>query len=360
MGDALLAIGLADSVFFSVSADQAKVRVAAYLLLTMAPLAAAAPLLSRVLDRGGFRRVVTFGAAAARCVVAALLAGRTETWLLFPYAFLALVMARVHLVSKNALTAAYAGRVGLVKENALLSRTAAVSGTLAAIPGVLAAKIGGPPAVIAMAAVAYAGCALLSLRLPAAPEPRRPEGEEVPPLGPEVRAVGGGMVGIRGATGFLVLLIAFTLRRIDRPSYWLAVLIGMLALGTFLGSFIAPRLTHLARERTIMLVSLAAMAAGAILAAMQLELVSLAFFTLLTGAAGETARLAFQSLLQTEAGPGGEGKAFVGYEVRFQLAWVAGAFLPAMLPIDFRLGLLVLAALYGGVAVWVRMRVPAS
>ena len=34
------------------------------------------------------------------------------------------------------------------------------------------------------------------------------------------------------------------------------------------------------------------------------------------------------------------------YEVVFQLAWVGGAFVPALLPIDFRLGILILAALY--------------
>ena len=37
---------------------------------------------------------------------------------------------------------------------------------------------------------------------------------------------------------------------------------------------------------------------------------------------------------------------FVRYEVVFQLAWVAGAFVPALLPIDFRMGILILAALY--------------
>ncbi len=34
------------------------------------------------------------------------------------------------------------------------------------------------------------------------------------------------------------------------------------------------------------------------------------------------------------------------YEVIFQLAWVAGALIPAMLPIDFRSGFLILAGLY--------------
>ena len=44
-GDALLAVALADSVFFSLPVGQAKLRVAAYLALTMLPLALAGPLL---------------------------------------------------------------------------------------------------------------------------------------------------------------------------------------------------------------------------------------------------------------------------------------------------------------------------
>ena len=34
----------------------------------------------------------------------------------------------------------------------------------------------------------------------------------------------------------------------------------------------------------------------------------------------------------------------------FQLAWVGGAFIPALLPIDFRTGILMLAAFYVAIA----------
>ena len=37
---------------------------------------------------------------------------------------------------------------------------------------------------------------------------------------------------------------------------------------------------------------------------------------------------------------------FVRYEVIFQLAWVGGALIPAVAPIDLRGGFLILAALY--------------
>ena len=52
MGDALIAVALADSVFFSLPVGQAKLKVALYLVLTMAPLAVAAPVLVPLLANG--------------------------------------------------------------------------------------------------------------------------------------------------------------------------------------------------------------------------------------------------------------------------------------------------------------------
>jgi hypothetical protein len=69
-------------------------------------------------------------------------------------------------------------------------------------------------------------------------------------------------------------------------------------------------------------------------------------YALVAGAATELARLAFQSLMQRHAPEGALGRVFVRYEVVFQLAWVAGAFVPAVLPIHFRLGIFILAAVY--------------
>ena len=37
---------------------------------------------------------------------------------------------------------------------------------------------------------------------------------------------------------------------------------------------------------------------------------------------------------------------FVRYEVMFQLSWVAGALAPAILPIDFKAGILIISAFY--------------
>ena len=91
-GDALLAISLSDSVFFSVPVGQARLRVTAYLALTMLPLALAGPLIAPILDRAGPRRSITFGAAAARAVLAMLLAPRLARNWLFPLALAILVL----------------------------------------------------------------------------------------------------------------------------------------------------------------------------------------------------------------------------------------------------------------------------
>src|SRR3712207_1230309 len=50
-GDALVAVALADAVFFRVPVGEARGRVALYLLLTMAPFAVLAPMVGPLLDR---------------------------------------------------------------------------------------------------------------------------------------------------------------------------------------------------------------------------------------------------------------------------------------------------------------------
>jgi len=166
-GDALLAISLSDSIFFSVPVGQARSRVTAYLLLTMLPLALAGPLMAPILDRAGPRRSITFTAVAARCGFAILLAPRLGTTLLFPLALAILVCSKVHTIAKNALTMAYASeRDGLMRANARLGRVG-LAGALAALPfGIVALKAVDPAAPLYLAALIYAVSAGLAARLP--------------------------------------------------------------------------------------------------------------------------------------------------------------------------------------------------
>jgi len=359
-GDAMLAIALADSVFFSLPVGEAKLRVAAYLALTMVPLALAGPLLVPLLDRAGPRRLLAFGSAAGRAAIAIYAAPRFSTLVLFPAALALLVLSKVHGITKNGLTIAYAGRGdGLMQANARLGRIGAVGAILAAPIAFAAIMLGDSTAALYAAAVVYAGSALLTLRLPhPGTPPARQRRREVAPRGavPELAVPAVGAVGMRAASGFLLFLLAFSLRDDGAPVYWFAVLAGAGVIGTFVADVVAPRVPRTTREEAVVIASVSAACIGAVLAFELFGLGLLTIFTFVAGAATEFGRLAFQSLMQRYAPPGAQGRVFVRYEAMFQLAWVAGAFAPALLPIDFRTGILMLAGFYAVLGVGTVLR----
>ena len=366
-GDALLAIALADSVFFKLPVGQAKLRVAAYLLLTILPLALASPLMVPLLDRAGPRRLISFGAAAGRVGIAIYAAPRIGTLILFPAALGLLALSKVHAITKNGLTMAYASHhEGLMRANARLGRIAAIGAVVAAPFGLALLRLSsarGSVYVVYLASAMYGLDALLTLRLPHPRVTRTPEARPSRALGPRgrIRALTGpavGAVGMRAASGFLLFLLAFSLREGHAPAYWFVVIAGAGVAGGFLADLVAPGVPTDTREEAIVIASVSAAGVGALLAFEIFGLPLLTVYALVAGAAGELTRLAFQSLMQNHAPPGALGRVFVRYEVLFQVAWVGGALLPALLPIRFRTGILMLAAFYGalGVAYVVRAR----
>ena len=346
-GDSLLAISLADSVFFSLPVGQAKIRVVAYLGLTMLPLAVAGPLLVVPLDRAGPRRLISFLAAVVRAAIAFSVAGQLETVALYPAALAILVASRVHLITKNGLTMAYAGRgEGLMRANARLGRVA-VGGALTAAPlGAGAVLLWGSGGAMVLAGVVYGVCALVTLRLPhprvrTEPKPIGRRGRIEALTGPAI-----GAVGMRAATAFVLFLTAFAIRREGFPTTWFAAMAIAAGVGSFLADVLAPRLPETLREEVIVVGCTLAAGLGALFAFQAFSLPVLTIFGLTAAAATELGRLAFQSLMQHYAPEGALGRVFVRYEVVFQLSWVAGAFGPALLAIDFRDGILIIAAFY--------------
>src|SRR5436305_14799539 len=152
-GDALVALALADSVFFSLKPGAARTHVALYLGLTIGPLAVAGPLLVPLLDKGGFRRAISFAAAIGRAAVAIYAGPRFHTLVLFPTAFGLLVLSRMNSITKNGLVVAYApSEDGLVAANARLGRLGVIAGSIVLIPGLAFLKLGGAQAVLYLAA----------------------------------------------------------------------------------------------------------------------------------------------------------------------------------------------------------------
>jgi hypothetical protein len=358
-GDALVALALADSIFFALKPGAARTHVALYLGLTMAPLAVAGPVLVPLLDRGGYRRVISFIAAAARAGIAIYAAPRFGTLVLFPAAFGLLVMSKINTITRNGLTVAYApSREGLMAANARLGRLGVIGGLIVLGPGIAFLKLGGAQAVLYLAACVFGLAALLNLRLPQPPTQPRETKDEVRRRGrmPSLAAPAVGTAGLRGAMGFLIVLLAFALRRSGEPTYWFGLLAISATAGGFIADLLAPRISRRLREEAAVIGSLLAAGAASVIAFVAFGLPILMVFAAMAGAAAEFAKLAFQSLMQREAPGGAQGRVFVRYEVVFQLAWVLGAFIPAVVPIDFRAGVLILAVFYLALGLWYVLR----
>jgi hypothetical protein len=98
-GDAVVAIALAGSLFFDISPGAARGKVALYLLFTMAPFAVVAPLVGPLLDRvRGSRRLLVIVGAAVRAVVCVAAMFQLKSLVLFPLAFVLLVMSKAYAI----------------------------------------------------------------------------------------------------------------------------------------------------------------------------------------------------------------------------------------------------------------------
>jgi hypothetical protein len=228
---------------------------------------------------------------------------------------------------------------------------------LASTPAASILHLSGGDAVLRLASVCYVGALLLTLRLP---QPAVPAAESVTVTSrgrvPNLTTPAAGAAGLRGASGFLLFLLAFALRTGGQPRWWFGVLAASAVAGGFLADLVAPRLPKHLPEEGIVLGSVAGAGVAAAFAAVTFHLWALAAFAVLVGMATEFGRLAFQALMQRSAPGGAQGRVFVRYEVVFQLAWVGGAFLPALLPIPFRAGVISLAVFYVILAVAFVMR----
>ncbi|HYF44931.1 MAG TPA: hypothetical protein VD926_01895, partial [Acidimicrobiales bacterium] len=131
-GDALIALALANSLFFSIDPDAARNKVALYLVLTMAPFAVVAPLIGPALDRAANgRRLMVVVISATRFLVGLLMVTRLDSLLLFPLAFLMLVLGKGYGIAKSALVpTTVSNDQELVEANSKLSIITGLAGVV--------------------------------------------------------------------------------------------------------------------------------------------------------------------------------------------------------------------------------------
>ena len=137
VGDAMLTVALANTLFFSVAVDQARSRVALYLLITMAPFAVVAPVIGPLLDRfRNGRRYALATTLLLRALLAWVMAGAVGSkggFELYPAAFGALVCSKAYGVSRSAvMPRVLPPNVSLVRGNARLTLWGVLTATVAA------------------------------------------------------------------------------------------------------------------------------------------------------------------------------------------------------------------------------------
>ncbi|HUQ38772.1 MAG TPA: MFS transporter [Acidimicrobiales bacterium] len=351
IGDGMVAVALANTLFFAVPIGEARDKVALYLAITLTPFAVLAPLVGPLLDRWrGSYRIAIILSAAGRAILAVALSSRTERLTLYPLAFGLLVWSRVHSVSRAALVpeATPPGRT-LMWANSWLAIVSVLGAALGA--GVAAAlqKLSGADVTLWTAAAVFAFGAAWSVRLPGAggdgPRRRKAVRDYRALLTSRLTAGGIAMAASRGAVGYLTFLLAFLLRAEGQTGNGFAVAIAAAGVGGLAGSALAPTMRRVLHEPVMLYASLIAMAVAAVWASGSFTLPRAAVVSATVAFGTASGRLAFDSLLQRDAPETVRGRTVARYETMFQLCWVAGAGVATVAAAGPLIGLRVLAGI---------------
>jgi len=356
-GDAMVAVALANTLFFSVPTGEARGRVALYLLITMAPFAVMAPVVGPLLDR--FRHGRRYAIAAtmlargfATWVLAGAIAGNDLS--LYPAAFACLVASKAYGVTRSATVPRLLPQgYTLVAANARISLAGILSGAVGAgLAGLLA--IAGPAWPLRLSFVVFLVGMVLALRLP--PKVDSTAGETPTTLslddtGPIIRktSVGPAVVaalrangGVRAFSGFLTMFLAFLLREHpvgdldDTVAFGLVA--GAAAVGSFTGTTVGSRLRTRAPELVIVVV-LTILTVAAAAGALFYGVVSVVAVALAAGLAQSLGKLSLDAVVQRDVPEAVRTSAFARSETLLQLSWVVGGGVGIVLPLNGALGL---------------------
>jgi MFS family permease len=346
--DTLVAVALAGSIFFNVSAEAARPKVLLYLAVTMVPFAVVAPVMGPALDRTkGGRRLMVAVFALGRAVLCVFMANHLHSLLFYPAVFGTLALSKGYLVAKSALVPAVVpDQTGLVEANSRLALIAVLAGVALGPLAVGLQTLTDARWVLRLAAVVNLASVVVAFRIPRARKTAPPASpiEQAELHGASIRLAATAMAVLRAAVGFLTFLAAFDLKRSHAKPWLFGLVIGAGALGGLVGAIVAPRLRRVVREETILVGSLLVPAVVALFGARGFGHTAIGVVACALSVGASCGRLAFDSLVQRDAPEAARGRTFARFETRFQLAWVGGAFIPAAIPhLPGRLGFLLLA-----------------
>ncbi|MFN2537682.1 MAG: MFS transporter [Mycobacteriales bacterium] len=345
-GDAMVAVALANTTFFKVSAGEARGKIALYLILTLLPFSLLIPVAGPLLDRfpHGRRNVLAI-TAAGRGLMAWTLAGSLASLSLYPQALVILVLQRAYTVARAAaVIRVRPPELGLVAANARMNVASLASSGLAAAVGFAVAKAVGTEWDLRICAVLFLAAAATALRLPSRiddrPSPRSgvKTSFSMRHTSLLIRRPLAATIALRSATGLLTLGLAILFKAHKASVMSAGVILGAGVVGGLLGTALASRLPAARVARITALALLAPMLAAAAAALFGGTL----FQALAVGSVGLGASLGKYSLdaaLQTHVGASQTGAAFAKSETFLQLGWAAGGALGLLLSLVDRTGL---------------------
>ncbi len=326
--DTFLAVSLADSLFLSISPDAARSKVLLFLALSLAPFAILAPLVGPYIDRlPGGRRLTVFGVGIARALVVVLMVGRIHSLLLFPLAFISLVLAKTYAVSRSSLVPTLVrSDAELVAANGKLGLVVGVVSFISVIPAGLMHLVGSEVS-LSVAALLFVVAAVMALRLPrhlatVSGPVRRLELEEL--HRPQVLYAAFAMMLLRGAVGFMFFHLAFWLRNQRAGTAWFALALGLASLTTMLANGVAPILRRRVPEQVMLAVTLIAIAVVGVVTAYFGGITAGIVLSATVNGVAALGRLSFEAIVQASAPDANRARAFVQFETRNQMAWVIG------------------------------------
>ncbi|MFZ2274196.1 MAG: MFS transporter [Corynebacterium variabile] len=393
--DAVLAVSLAGTLFFSATTGESKGSVAAYLLVTIAPFAVLAPVIGPLLDRiRTGRRIAMSLTFAARVILAAVLLQNFDSWLLYPAALGMLVLSKSYGVLKSSVTPRLAPEnLDLVRANARLMITGHIGGSM--VVGAAAAAVAfvfSPKEALWLLLL----CALVGIYLcglipstaessgdeifadPFAPTDDlgpamgAPDGEEAPTVvAPIASSASSSLIGRwrrsmsvrfpdatrtamwgtamqRLGTGFMTIYVAF----VAKSSHTLSgaeqlALLGVVGaaggVGTFLGNAVGSRVKFSRPRFTVIMLAVVSLA-SVVVAAVVDGVPTAAVATLLLSLGSAISKSCLDATIQSGLNPSAQASAFGLSETTLQLSWVLGGTLGLLLPTELTVGMAVLAA----------------
>ncbi len=331
-GDALVAVALAGTLFFSVPSTDARENVALYLLITLAPFAVIGPVLGRVFERapGAYRAGLVLS-SAGRVFVVAGLGFLIDSFWLFPLAFLLLVLSRFHGIARSSVLPVVVRDVDeLINANARLARAGVIAAAIVLPLGAaLQAWIGSGPVLLGAIAL-YVISAVSATQLPPVRVDVERRGVTRYQLPRTLRLARFATASVRFLNGYLVLLVAFSFRDADAGVLSLAALFAAAGLGYFISAWLAPLFGRHVREEPMVVGALAVMAIASFIGAQTLSLLAAAIVALAAGFSWGTAKFAFDGMMHAAIPAAERGRAFTNAETIFQIGWVLGALIPVL------------------------------